>query len=207
VGSGQHTLDVMHTVRPAPPDPETPVLHDVPSSAPHHATTEFSDNAALLHRDVPTSAEPGRRLAPAPRPATDAGPLSARRPHPWLLVIVDDSPSSYAGLVWALREAARREATVVAVGVAEQLPGDLLIPGAAPEPRTRQAELEACVQRARAEIGTSVPVRTAVLDAAVVAALTAAASGADLVVVGASGKRLLRPAVPRTPVRRFARGA
>jgi nucleotide-binding universal stress UspA family protein len=198
----------MHTIRPAPPDPETPVLHDVPPSAPTHGATEFADNATLLHRDVPSSAESARRLAPAPRPATDGGPLSsARRPHPWLLVVMDDGPSSYTGLVWALREAARREATVVAVSVDEPPPTELLLPGTAAEPRTRHADLEACVQRARAETGVSVPVRTAVLDAAVLAALTAAASGADLVVVAASGKRLLRPAVPRTPVRRFARGA
>jgi nucleotide-binding universal stress UspA family protein len=45
--------------------------------------------------------------------------------------------------------------------------------------------------------------RTAVLDAAVLAALTGATRGADLVVVGATGKTLLRPAVAR----RVARGA
>ena len=43
-------------------------------------------------------------------------PLLPRRQNPWLLVDVDGSPASHGALVWALREAARREATVVAAG-------------------------------------------------------------------------------------------
>jgi hypothetical protein len=46
-----------------------------------------------------------------------------------------------------------------------------------------------------------------VLERAVFDALNAAASGADLVIVGAWGKTLLRPAVGRSPLRRLSRGA
>jgi nucleotide-binding universal stress UspA family protein len=183
----------MHTVRSASAEPETPVLRDAPS--PDTTGTPAA-----------TPGEPTLRLAvpPAPRPAAEAVPLpSTRRPHPWLLVVVEDDPSSYASLLWALREAARREATVVAVSVDEDRDAD----PALRSPHSRQAELDAQVERATVETGVSVQVRTAVLDAAVLAALTGAASGADLVVVGASGKRLLRPAVPRTSVRGIARGA
>jgi hypothetical protein len=121
-------------------------------------------------------------------------------------VVVDDDPGSYAALLWSLREAARREATVVAVSVDDER-GDALAGAGADSPRSRHAELDARVQQATAETGLCVEVRTAVLDAAVLAALSGAASGADLVVVGPSGKRLLRPAVPRSSVRGVARGA
>jgi nucleotide-binding universal stress UspA family protein len=123
--------------------------------------------------------------------------MSVRRQHPWLLVVVDDTPSAYSSLVWALREAARREATVVAVAVADDAE-----PG-----HTRLEDLDTLVRRATEETGGSADVQTAVLDAVVLAALSSAARGADLVVVGATGKTLLRPAVPRSPVRRIARGA
>jgi nucleotide-binding universal stress UspA family protein len=46
-----------------------------------------------------------------------------------------------------------------------------------------------------------------VLEQPVFEALSAAASGADLVIVGAAGKTLLRPAVARPPFRRLPRGA
>lgn len=120
---------------------------------------------------------------------------SARRPHPVLLVVDDGAPAAYAALIWALREAARREGTVVAVAETSE-------PAA-----SRQAELDGRVARAVAETGSPAPVRTAVLNATVLAALTAAACGADLVVVGARGKTLLRAAVPRTATRGVARGA
>ncbi len=67
--------------------------------------------------------------------------------------------------------------------------------------------LEAQVLRAIAETGVHGRTRTAVLDRPVFEALTAATRGADLVVVGARGKTLLRQAVPRPPARRMARGA
>ncbi len=136
--------------------------------------------------------------------------LPPRRERPSLLVAVDDDPSSQAALVWTLREAARREATVVAVSVS---PGPAVDddsgggrPGA-PD-GARLAELTDRVRAATAEAGVRPPVRTAVLDAAVYEALAGAARGGDLVVVGRHGKTLLRPAVARThPVRRIAHPA
>src|SRR4051812_29916755 len=53
-------------------------------------------------------------------------PLPSRRRSPWLLVEVDDSADGHRALVWALREAARREATVVAVSVLDAPDGDPL---------------------------------------------------------------------------------
>jgi nucleotide-binding universal stress UspA family protein len=178
----------MRTVRPVHPEPETPVLHDVPNAA-----TPDADRAA--RHELPTRLRVATPLAPVPDATTVL--LSVRRQHPWLLVVVDDTPSAYDSLVWALREAARREATIVAVAVTEDSE-----PG-----HTRLEELDGLVRRATEENGGSAQVRTAVLDAVVLEALTGAARGADLVVVGAAGKTLLRPAVARTPVRRIARGA
>jgi len=137
-------------------------------------------------------------------------PLRARRRSPWLLVGVDDSPGGHRALVWALREAARREATVVAVSVLDAPDGDRP-EGAARLPSSTRAacrdRLEAAVLRAVAETGIGGRTRTAILERPVFEALDAALHGADLVVVGAGGKRLLRPAIPRQPLRRVARGA
>jgi nucleotide-binding universal stress UspA family protein len=137
-------------------------------------------------------------------------PLLPRRQRPWLMVEVDGSPGAYGALVWALREAARRDATVVAVGV---LSGGEDHPfGGGGRLRLREQavvhdRLEAQILRAIAETGVHGRARTAVLDRAVLDALTAATHGADLVVVGPHGKSLLRHAVPRPPARRLARGA
>jgi nucleotide-binding universal stress UspA family protein len=153
----------------------------------------------------PRATEPGAGTEPLRLP-----PLLSRRHSPWLLVEVDGSSSRHGALVWALREAARREATVLAVTV---LDDDLDHPLGAPRPpsATSQAAalqvLEAQVLRAIAETGVHGRVRTAVLERPVFEAINAAASGADLVVVGAWGKTLLRPAVGRPPFRRLSRGA
>jgi nucleotide-binding universal stress UspA family protein len=148
-----------------------------------------------------------------PRPAVEPlrlTPLLPRRQNPWLMVEVDGSPTGHGGLVWALREAARRDATVVAVSVLEAPEGDPL-EGSGRVLVSAQVgahdRLEARVLRAIAETGVHGRVRTAVLDRPVFEALTAATRGADLVVVGPHGKTLLRPAVPRPPTRRLARGA
>ncbi|MCU1615151.1 MAG: UspA protein [Frankiales bacterium] len=166
----------------------------------------------------PDEANAQRQGADGPRPGTDGGsveplrlpPLFARRQAPWLLVEVDGSPAGHGGLVWALREAARREATVLAVTVLDDAPEHPL--GAArPASATSHAaaldRLEARVLRAIAETGVHGRSRTAVLERPVFEALTAAASGADLVIVGAASKTLLRPAVARPPFRRLPRGA
>ncbi len=137
-------------------------------------------------------------------------PLLPRRQNPWLLVDVDGSPASQGALVWALREAARREATVVAVCVLDDEGDDGLTGLRRPGRRTGTValeRLEAQVLRAIAETGVSGRVRTAVLERPVFEALSSAARGADLVVVSGQGKTLLRPAVPRQPPRRLARGA
>ena len=137
-------------------------------------------------------------------------PLRPRRQTPWLIVEVDGSPSGHGALVWALREAARREATVVAVSVLDEPAGDPLEGSGRVLARSHAAahdRLEAQVLRAIAETGVHGRTRTAVLDRPVFEALSAATRGADLVVVGPAGKTLLRQAVPRPPTRRMARGA
>jgi nucleotide-binding universal stress UspA family protein len=137
-------------------------------------------------------------------------PLLPRRQNPWLIVEVDGSAAGHGALVWALREAARREATVVAVSVLDAPDGDPLEGSSRVLVRSHLAahdRLEAQVLRAIAETGVHGRTRTAVLDRPVFEALIAATRGADLVVVGARGKTLLRQAVPRPPARRLARGA
>jgi nucleotide-binding universal stress UspA family protein len=160
-------------------------------------------------------ADARREDAESPTSAADAAPvepvrLFARRHTPWLLVEVDETSAAHRALVWALREAARREATVLAVAVLDEAPEHPL--GAARPPSaagqaTALNRLEAKVLRAIAETGVHGRSRTAVLERPVFEALSAAAAGADLVIVGAAGKTLLRPAVPRPPTRRLHRGA
>jgi nucleotide-binding universal stress UspA family protein len=154
---------------------------------------------------VPASPQSGAGVEPLRLP-----PLLPRRQNPWLIVEVDGSPGGHGALVWALREAARREATVVAVSVLDEPEGDPLEGSSRVLVRAHLAahdRLEAQVLRAIAETGVHGRTRTAVLDRPVFEALTAATRGADLVVVGARGKTLLRQAIPRQPTRRLARGA
>ena len=137
-------------------------------------------------------------------------PLLPRRQNPWLVVEVDGSSAAHGALVWALREAARREATVVAVTVVDAPDGNPFAGAGRGQVRAHLAahdQLEARVLRAIAETGVHGRTRTAVLDRPVFDALTAATRGADLVVVGPRGKTVLRQAVPRPPARRLARGA
>jgi len=154
----------------------------------------------------PSTSGRGQNVEPLRLP-----PLLPRRQNPWLIVEVDGSAAGHGALVWALREAARREATVVAVGVVHGPDGDPLggagraLVGAHLAAHER---LEAQVLRAIAETGVHGRTQTAVLERPVFEALAAARSGADLVFVGARGKTLLRQAVPRPPSwRRLARGA
>jgi nucleotide-binding universal stress UspA family protein len=162
---------------------------------------------------VPTpglsDADKARDDAPGVEPLR-LSPLLPRRQNPWLVVEVDGSAATHGALVWALREAARREATVVAVTVLDEPDGHPLAGTGRLPARAHLAahdQLEARVLRAIAETGVHDRSRTAVLDRPVFEALTAATRGADLVVVGAHGKTVLRPAVPRPPARRLARGA
>jgi nucleotide-binding universal stress UspA family protein len=171
----------------------------------------MSEDRALPpdHPPTPSAAddEPVRSDRAAVEPLR-LRPLLPRRPAPRLLVEVDGSPAGHGALVWALREAARREGTVVAIAVVDD-PDDVPL-GSRPTRRDAtalQERVEAQVLRAIAETGVHGRTRTSVLDRSVFEALTAAAHGADLVVVGPESKTLLRPAVPRAPGRRLARGA
>ena len=152
---------------------------------------------------------------PADAPRGDVGPvrlepLLPRRQQPHLLVEVDGTPATYGGLLWALREAARREAVVVAVAVLECPSGDPLDSGPRPAARAHASahdRVQAVLLRAIGETGVHGRSRCAVMDRPVFDALTAACRGGDLVVVASGGKSLLRQAVPRPPYRRLARGA
>ncbi len=152
------------------------------------------------HEDGPGSLVGPVRLEPhLPRP---------QQPH--LLVEVDGTAATYGGLVWALREAARREAVVVAVAVLDHPDGDPLGSGSRLVARAHASahdRVQAVLLRAIAETGVQGRSRCAVMDRPVFDALSAAGRGADLVVVGSGGKALLRHTVPRPLVRRLARGA
>ncbi|NYJ05114.1 universal stress protein [Petropleomorpha daqingensis] len=171
----------------------------------------MSEDGPLPADHTPTPSASDAAPTQAPRGAVEPlrlRPLVPRRPAPHLLVEVDGSAAGSGALVWALREAARREGTVVAIAVLDD-PDDVPL-GARPTLRDANALLErveAQVLRAIAETGVHGRTRTCVLDRAVFEALSAASHGADLVVVGPEGKTLLRPAVPRPPGRRLARGA
>src|SRR5687768_12785390 len=93
-------------------------------------------------------------------------PLLPRRQNPWLVVEVDGSAAGHGALVWALREAARREATVVAVTVLDDpVDGPLGSFGRA-QVRAHLAAhdlLETRVLGAIAETGVHGRARTAVL--------------------------------------------
>ena len=120
---------------------------------------------------------------------------TAHPSRPRLLVVADGSAAATRRLVWALQEAARREASVLAVGVVE--------PGATPDAReAARTLLEAQTRHAVDEAGVAGRVTTALLAPVVLEALGCAAAGADLVVAGAARTAVLRPAVPRRPSRR-----
>ena len=168
-----------------------------------------------MSRPAPCApAEPTHGAFPVEEPVDHGGraeaPPKSRRRAPWVLVEVDGSAEAHRALVWAFREAARREATVLAVSVIDPPDGDPLT-GTTRVPRRPQEvardRLEALVLRAVAETGFTGRARTAILERSVFEALDAAMHGSDLVVVGAGGKRLLRPVLPRQPLRRVARGA
>jgi nucleotide-binding universal stress UspA family protein len=177
-----------------------------PRSCPPERPGEDDERRTEHARD-----DPADRPATGPFPSVESiqlPPLLPRR-HPWLVVEVDGSPPAQGALVWALREAARREATVLAVTVPDGAARHALAAGgpAAREQTGALQRLEAQVLRAIAETGVHGRVRTAVLERPVLEALTDASFGADLVIVGTTGKTVLRPAVARHPVRRLPRGA
>jgi D-arabinose 1-dehydrogenase-like Zn-dependent alcohol dehydrogenase len=151
-----------------------------------------SDRALPIVDDV--AAAPPAAALPATEPAA---PRSAerRREPARLLVTVDGSAGSTQQLIWALQEAARREAKVLAVAVL----------GDEADEATRAATrtlIDAEVRYAAEQTGVHGLARTALVDPLVYDALTAATVGGDLVVIRPHRKTVLRPAVPRAPVRR-----
>ncbi|MGY1736428.1 universal stress protein [Geodermatophilus sp. SYSU D00684] len=151
---------------------------------------------------------PGDRSVPPVEPVRLVPQLS-RRPAPSLVVHVDGSASGYGALVWALREAARREGTVLAVDVVDG--GERTLSGqraAAEQARAVALErIEAQVVRAIGETGVTGRVRIATLERPLLEALVGAGRGGDLVLVNGSGRALLRQVTPRSPARRLAHGA
>ena len=147
----------------------------------------------------------GASGGPEPRPAVEPvrlPPLLPRRQRPWLLVEVDGSPAGHGALVWSLREAARRDGTVVAVWVVDTAVTDSLGTGSRAALLAQLAlhdRLEAQVLRAIAETGVHGRSQSAILARPVFDALTASSRGADLVVVGPGSKTVLRPAVRPSP--------
>ena len=119
--------------------------------------------------------------------------------RPRLLVAVDGSAGSTRQLIWALQEAARREATVLAVAV--------LASDAFEDERTAtQVLVEAQVQHAIGETGVHGRSRTALLDPPGFEALARHARGGDLVVVRPPRTTSVRPSVPPRLRRPLGRG-
>ena len=113
-----------------------------------------------------------------------AGAPAEHADRPLEIVDVRPSDCGYQALLWALREAERRDATVLAVTV---WPGD---PTAPDEGRAEMEQaLTALVQRAGEETGVHGRTRVAVVASPVTAYEVAACLGADLVVVGAEEAR------------------
>ena len=112
---------------------------------------------------------------------TEGAPVEAGdRPR----VLVDVRPSScgYQALVWALQEAERRDAVLIAVTV---------WPGDPTEPDERIPEMEqaltAMVERAVEETGVHGRTRVAVVTSPVTTEELARSTGAELLVVSADG--------------------
>jgi len=98
-----------------------------------------------------------------------------RRP-PWLVVGVGPTAESHGALLWALREAARRGGTVLAVTVWDG--------GPEAERVAREAELESRVRNAIEETGVHGRTQLQLLTGPVAAVLTAIAQDADVLVLG-----------------------
>jgi nucleotide-binding universal stress UspA family protein len=111
-----------------------------------------------------------------------------------IVVGVDESDGAQAALRWAVREAHLRGVTLAAVS-AWSFPVPLGFPyaeiqGVASVDFHARAEatLATAVEKALADEGVHVPVESRVVMSHPVAALTKAAEGADLLVVGARGR-------------------
>lgn len=143
----------------------------------------------------PTPGKPAEAATGTAGSTVPAPEFLGRRPSAQLLVAADGSAATTRQLVWALQEAARREAIVLAVAL---LDADATEEDCA----TTRTLLDAQLLHAVAQTGVHGRARTALLDPAVFEALTGAADGGDLVLVRPHRKTVLRPAVPRPPLRR-----
>ena len=100
----------------------------------------------------------------------------ARDQRPWLVVGVGPTRESRGALLWALREAARRDGTVLAVTVWD---------GGTPAERdAREAELLARVQDAVEETGVHGRTQVQLVAGPVAEVLTALSEDADVLVLG-----------------------
>lgn len=147
--------------------------------------------SSVLDRPVATypSGDESERAPALPT----AGRVGTREPAR-LLVAVDGSAASTRQLIWALQEAARREASVLAVAVVDS-DADEAARAAA------RTLLDAQLLHAVGQASVHARARTALLDPTVREALTGSTAG-DLVVVGPLRKTVLRPATRRPPMRR-----
>jgi Universal stress protein family len=111
-----------------------------------------------------------------PVPPT-SGPAEAHaRRAPWLVVGVGPTRESRGALLWALREAERRDGTVLAVTVWDGGPED--------ERAVREAELVARVRDAVQETGVRGRTQVQLVVGSVAAVLTELSEEADVLVVG-----------------------
>ena len=110
----------------------------------------------------------------------------------FIVVGIDGSAESKRALHWALDEARRREARLVAVHswTYQFTSGPGYLPGADPEVRASiQKEAEQVIDDALADVGTvGVEVERRAPEGSPSATLVEAAEGADLLVVGSRGR-------------------
>src|SRR3954454_8359478 len=109
-----------------------PREREQPPTMPADTMPSDSTPSDLMPSDssaVAGSTRAGSDASPTRWPSAGGGveprrlfPLVPRRQTPRLLVEVDGSPASQGALIWAFREAARREGTVVAVTVLDDPP-------------------------------------------------------------------------------------
>jgi hypothetical protein len=104
------------------------------------------------------------------------GPAGQRGGRPWIVVGVGPTRESRGALLWALREAERRDGTVLAVTVWDG--------GPAEERAAKETELVGRVTDAVAETGVRGRTRVQLVAGPVADVLTALSEEADVLVLG-----------------------
>jgi hypothetical protein len=107
---------------------------------------------------------------------SSASPDAPGSRRPWLVVGVGPTAESRGALLWALREADRRDGTVLAVTVWAGGPEEVRA--------AREAELVARVREAVEETGVSGRTQVQLVAGPVAAVLTALSEQADVLVLG-----------------------